>query len=218
VSEPRSIVNVADMEEPACDIINNALFLNMKWPVGVTGVAVAYRFDRFPKAPEETGATTQYCSREQYDIDAAVILKNPEPSVYYMTVFSVFTTPDGRRAYSRGVELLVNNQPQQELFYNIAYKKKRFTENGSLELAITSGEHFTLPKAVIVGKIGRLPLTRADGLPLFEFDKELRVNGSVSMQLATNALPPNIYVRLFLHDDSAYARFRLLPTSGLKIT
>ncbi len=218
VSEPRYIVNVADMEDLACDVINGNLYLSMKWPLGVTGVAVAYRFDRLPKAPDEPGATTLFCSREQYEIDDAVLLKEPEPQVYYMAVFSVFVTPDGRRAYSRGVELSVNNQPLQELFFHIGYKKKRFAESGLLDLSITSADPFTLPKAVIVGKIGRLPLGRADGLTLFELEKEMKVNGSVSMQLATNVLPPNIYVRLFLHDDSAYEKFRLLPTSPLKIT
>lgn len=218
VSEPRYVVNVADVDEPTCDVIDGDLYLNVKWPVGVTDVAVAYRFDRFPKAPEEPGATTLNCIRAQYDADAAVVLREPEPSVYYMTIFAVVSAPDGKRAYSRGVNLMVNNQPQQEILYGFSYRKKRFSENGTLDVAISSDEEFILPKAVIVGKIGRLPLGRSDGLPLFEVEKEFRVSGSVSLQFPTTALPPNIYVRLFLHDEAMYEKFRLLPSSGMKIT
>lgn len=218
VCEPRYLVNVADVENPVCENIGGNLYIDMKWPLGVTGVAVAYRFDHFPGSPEEPGAITVNRTRAQYDVDAAVIITEPEQEVYHMAVFAVYTMPDGKKAYSKGVRLLVNNRPRQDVLYSFEYKKKRFSGTGILEVALSSDNDFTMPKAVIVGKIGRLPLSRSDGLPLFEMEKEIRVEGTVSLQYTTSPLPPNLYVRIFLHDESMYEKFRLLPSLPVKIT
>ena len=69
-----------------------------------------------------------------------------------------------------------------------------------------------------MGKIGRLPLKRTDGMPLFELDKETKVRGGVSYEYKTSLLPQNLYIRLFLYDDKLYERFRLLPASDMKLT
>lgn len=218
VCEPRYLVNVADVENPVCENIGGNLYLDMRWPVGVTDVAVAYRFDKFPSSPEEPGATTVNRTRAQYDVDAAVILKEPEREAYHMTIFAAYTTPAGKKEYSKGVQLLVDNRPRQEVLYAFDYKKKRFSGTGILEVTLSSDDKFTMPKAVIVGKIGRLPLNRSDGLPLFEMEKEIRVEAPLSLQYTTSPLPPNLFVRIFLHDDAMCEKFRLLPSSNVKIT
>ncbi len=78
-------------------------------------------------------------------------------------------------------------------------------------LSIRSDEEFVLPRAVVVGKIGRLPLKRTDGMPLFEMEKETRVRGGVTYEYKPAFCPKNLYIRLFLQDDKA---LRALPPAA----
>ena len=212
------ITHVRKVESPGYDIAGSDLCVTMNWPAGLTEVAVSYRFDHYPALLGEAGSTTLVCTKEQYDRDAGVLFKEPEQSTYYMKIFSVFTLPDGSKTVSQGVELLVNNMPIQDVFYRFKYTKKLFASSGTVSITLYSPEKFTLPKAVFVGRIGRLPLRRTDGMPLFEVEKETRVNGEITFQYRTNMLPNDLYIRMFLHDDNMYEKYRLLPETYSKIT
>lgn len=212
------LTNVKDVENPTYDIVGDELFINMKWPAGLIEVAAAYRFDRFPASLEEAGTTVLYTTREQYGYNAGIVLKEPEQSVYYVKIYSIFTAPDGARTVSKGVELIVNNTTQQEVFYRFKYAKKLFSSSGTVSITISSPEKFVLPKAVFVGKIGRLPLKKTDGMPLFEVEKEIRVNGEITYQYRTNMLPKNLYIRMFFYEDGMYEKYRLLPAASVKVT
>jgi|GEM_PF-662079 len=212
------LTNVRNVENLTCDIIGGEIFLNMKWPPGLQEVAVAYRFDRFPGSLEEIGTTVVYTTREQYDYDAGVLFREPEQVCYYVKVYSVFRTPDGQALYSDGVELMVDNTAQREVFYQMQYKRKLFAGSGSVSLTISAADNFLLPKAVLVGKIGRLPLNKSDGMPLFEVEKETKVAGQITYQYQTADLPKELYIRLFLRDDELYSQYYLLPLGNPKIT
>lgn len=218
VGEIKYLANVQDVQSATYDIVEGDLFLNMKWPPGLTEVLVSYRFDRFPKVPGENGATMIRYSREQYDYDAGVLIKDPEPAVYYVTIFSAFVTPEAERVYSTGVNLTVNNMAQQEIMFRFSRTKKLFSQVSVITATISSDEAFTMPRAVIIGKVGRLPLNKSDGIPLFEIDRETKVKGSVVYEYRASSLPDNLYIRLFLQDENLYENFRLLPLGGLKIT
>ena len=212
------LTNVKNVENPTYDVIGGELYINMKWPAGQQEAAICYRFDRAPQLPGETGSTLLFTTKEQYDYDAALVLREPENTTYYTKLYSVFRTPDGATVFSDGVELVINNIVRQEIFYQFRYKKKMFRGGGNVSLTISSDTVFTMPKAVLVGKIGRMPLNKSDGMPLFEIEKEIRVNGQVTYQYNTGALPEDLYIRLFLRDEEDYGAFHLLPLDSAKIT
>ncbi|MDR2932266.1 MAG: hypothetical protein LBV27_04080 [Oscillospiraceae bacterium] len=218
VGTPRYLTNVLDVEQLTWDMVNSDLFFNMKWPQGTQEILIMWRFDAYPKTPGEPGTISMTCTREQYEYDAGALLKDPEKSLYYFKIFSVFTAPDGDRNYSPGVELRIDLTPQQEIFYQLKYTKSFFASAYSVSLTISSDSEFVLPRAVIVGKIGRLPLKKTDGMPLFEIEKETKVAGSITYEYRTSLLPKNLHVKLFLRDEMFYDKFRLLPVASLKIT
>lgn len=218
VGSPRYVTNVLDVEELTWDEVGSDLVFNMKWPADVDEILVEWRFDGFPKAPGEPGASSMVCTREQYDYDAGVIVKDPERSLYYFKIFSVFKTPAGDKSYSPGAGLRVDITPRQEVFYQLKYSKPFFASAYVVSLTISSNEEITLPRSVVVGKIGRLPLRKTDGMPLFEIEKEIKVTGSVTYEYRTSLLPKDLYVKLFLRDDAMYDKIRLLPVASLKIT
>jgi hypothetical protein len=214
----RYLIHVPDMQDISWDMLGNDVVFNMKWPAGVDEVLISWRFDAFPKSPGETGSTFMSCAREQYDYDAGIILREPEQNLYYMKIFSVFTSPDGEKTYAPGVEMQVDLTPLQEILYELKYSKAFFASVYTVTLSIQSEEEFILPKAVIVGKLGRLPLRKTDGMPLFEIEKETRVGSSITFEYRTSLLPRDLHVKMFLRDDKLYGKYRLLPTSNLKLT
>ena len=218
VGTAQYITSVRDVISLNSEMIGEDLMLTFPWPDELPGVEAAWRYDNFPQLPDEPGATPIYCSREQYTLDDGLCIREPEPGIYYFTLFSVFITPGGEKVYSKGRELMVDTRPQQEVFYEFKYTKPFFSSAYTITLTIRSDEDFTLPRAVIVGKIGRLPLKRTDGMPMFELEKETRVRGSISFEYKTSLLPQDLYIRLFLYDDKMYERYRLLPASDMKIT
>lgn len=218
VGEIKYLANVKDVHEPTYDIVGDDMFVNMKWPSGLNEVVVCYRFDRFVKTPDEQGTNHITCTREQYDYDAGVRLQDVEPVHYYITIFSVFRMPDGDKVYSPGVNMLVNNTAQIEVFYHLERTRRLFSHNYTINVTINSDENFVLPKGVIVGKVGRLPLSKSDGIRLFELDRETKVSGSVQFEYRVSSLPDDLYIRLFLQDDSMHESLRMLPTGNLKIT
>jgi len=218
VGSSRYLSNVQDMEQPVYQLEKEALTLRFGWPQGVGEVAVVYRFDHYPNHPDEVGVTALRYTREQYDLSNGVIIREPEEGRYYIKIFSQFTEPDGAKTYARGVELLVNNSALMEVFYNFRYQKRLFKATNMVTVTLAAPQRIKLPRAVFVGKIGRMPLNPAEGMPLFEIEKEVEIDGSVAIQYSTDHLPRNLYIRMFLHDDSGYSRYRLLPLYDIKVT
>lgn len=218
VGDIRYLTNVQDVCSPAYELRDGDLYVRMKWPEGLNEIAVAYRFDTFAASPEDANATVVRFTREQYDEEGGICLQEAEPALYYITIFSVFDTPENRRVYSPGVNLLADNSAKMEVFYKFNRTKKFFSQISVISATISGDRPFTLPRSVIVGKVGRMPLSRNDGIPLFEIDRETRVEGSVMYEYRTSSLPENLYIRLFLQDEALYSKLRLLPLGGMKIT
>jgi hypothetical protein len=218
VGEIRYLANVQDVTAPTCDIVDSTMYLNMKWPAGLNEVAVACRFDHYAKTPDEPGVTMIRCTREQYDYNAGVVIRDPEPVMYYITIFSAFLTPEGNVVYSPGVNMLVNNTAQHEIYYRFKRMKKLFSQTSVINITVFSDEAFTMRRALVVGKVGRLPLSKNDGIPLFEIDRETKVDGSIIYEYRASSLPDNLYVRLFFQEEGLYETMRLLPAGDLRIT
>ncbi|MDL2233812.1 hypothetical protein LJC63_09605 [Ruminococcaceae bacterium OttesenSCG-928-L11] len=218
IGSSRYLIRVPDVDELSYDMHGNDIVFNMKWPEGIHEILVSWRFDGYPKRPGETGSTYMSCSRKQYEEDAGIVLREPEQNLYYVKIFTAFVTPDGEKTYSRGVEARVDLTPLQEVFYELKYQKSFFASAYTVTLTISSEEEFVLPRAVIVGKMDRLPLRKTDGMPLFEIEKETRVSGSITFEYRTSLLPKNLHVKMFLREEELYRKYRLLPTSNLKLT
>jgi len=217
VSEPRYIVSVPDVQSPVCDVIDGSLYISVTWPPLVSDIIIAYRSDRFPERPDEPGAAALSCSRSQYDQNAAAVIGDPAPALYHIVIFSEFTAPTGQKVYSKGARLFVDNRPKQEVFYSFSYKKKMFSDTGVLEVTLSSADEFVMPKSVITGRVGRLPLNRADGLKMFETEEDITISDSLTIPFDAPLLPSGIYLRLFFDDDLMYGNLRLIPASAVKI-
>ncbi|WRS26718.1 zinc ribbon domain-containing protein [Oscillospiraceae bacterium MB08-C2-2] len=217
VGEPSYLVNVPNVHKLTWDVAGEELFVNLKWPSGVREVAVAYRFDRYPESPEEIGATTFRCSREQYDYNAGIVIRGPEPVTYYIAVFSVFVSPEGKGFYASGSRLLADNRARRDIVYQLRYRRKRFSAKGKVSITLSSPQTQAFPPAVIVGRVGRMPLKISDGMPLFSLeDKE--TGGLTIHEFHTTDLPEDLYVKMFFCDEAYYEKNRLLPGSSCKLT
>ena len=218
MGEAQYLVHVPKVENLGWDKQGNDILLQMAWPPEIDEVLMAWRFDEYPQAPGEPGTTYLTCTREQYEAEGGLLLKEPEKSLYYVQVFSVFATPEGEKVYSAGVEAKVDLTPLKEICYEIKYTRQFFTAAYTVSLTVSAEEEFVLPKAVIVGKIGRLPLRKTDGMPLFEIEKETRVGNAITFEYRTSLLPKDLHVKMFLRDEGLYSRYRLVPLTDLRLT
>ena len=217
VGKPQFLANLREVDQISADFIDGDLYLNMRWPAGISEIAVVWRADSFPKSIDELGAKVLRVSREQYDHDAGVVLRDVTPGAYYFTIYSLCQGPDGNRFVSDGVEFLYKNLPRQEIFYRFFYKKRAFKNQAEFIVSLSGTLSFAMPKAVVVAQTGRLPLHRMDGKPLLELDQEPKIDGEVLFQYQIDNLPAGTHLRLFLLDDARYERLRLLPASELAV-
>ena len=217
VSHPYYVTNVEDVRDPAYQRLGDDLHIRMAWAEEIAQVVLAYRMDRYPKAPEDAGATLLRVTRKQYDSAGAAILREAEEAVYYMKIYSLFHTPQGGPVYSGGVRLRIDNTAKQEIFYRLEFQKKRIAKGNLLTVTLSSFDCFVLPAIVLTGKVGRLPLRKTDGIPLFHSERELSVDGQVTLRFRAFQLPEHLYIRLFLQNDDGYDQFRLLALNA-KIT
>jgi len=218
VGEPRRLTNLPEVRQLAAGLVGEDLCLNMRWPMGLTQIAITWRTDHYPKSMEEPGTHLLRVTKEQYDYDAGVILRGMGTGCYYFKVYSLFTDADGAVLSSEGVTLTYKNLPRKEISYRFAYRRKMLTGKAELTLTVSGEESFALPPAAVLLQTGRLPLSRSDGEVLFKLDQETRVDGEVLIQYEIDQLPANAYLRLFFSEDAPYQRFRLMATSQLKLT
>ena len=212
------LVHVPEVEKPQWHRQGNDVLFQLAWPPEVEEILLTWRWDEYPKQPEEPGTMDMRCSRAQYEADGGILLREWEQKLYYLKIFSVFAAPDGEKIFSPGVEYKLDLTPQQELYYELTYTRQFFTAAYTVTLTMSSEEEFTLPKAVVVGKIGRLPLRKSDGMPLFEIEKESRVGNAITFEYRTSLLPKDLHVKMFLRDEGLYSRYRLVPLTDLRLT
>lgn len=218
VGDIQYLVNVKDVQSPTYDVINQDILIHIEWPSMVDELVIVHRCDKYPDGPNDPQATTISYTREQYDYNDGVRIMGIEPAAYYITIYSVFITPQKTPVYSSGVHIFMNNAAKTEVFYKLVRSRKLFVQQNLITITLQSDLPVTFPRAMIVGKVGRLPLSRNDGIPLFEIEKETRIEDTAVYEYRTSSLPENLYLRLFLYDDRNYENIRLLPTEGLHFT
>jgi len=220
VGPPQYLANLKEVESLKIDLVGGDLHLQMKWPAGTKKIAVTYKSDAYPTSLDDLGTTIVNVTRQQYDYDGAIILREVAPGAYYFTVFSLYPAGEGEQlCASEGVQLLYNHQPCQDVFYRIVYKKKLFKKNqAELSLTISGPQHFTLPSIELVCKCGSLPLNRKDGQSLAVLDQAPKVKGEVEFKYQIYQLPQDTHLRVFLTSEKQYQKFRLMPSTELKIT
>ncbi|MCL2578970.1 MAG: hypothetical protein FWE32_02945 [Oscillospiraceae bacterium] len=218
VGQPQYLTNLRDVENLTADLIDGDLYLNMKWPVGLNEVIVAYKNDGYPAFVDELGLSTMKVTREQYDYDAGVVLRELAPGAYYFKVFASYPAPEGEQGVSEGAQIAFQYNPRAEIFYRISYRKRPLKKQAELSLTLHGPSGFTLPPIELVIKNNSLPLSRQDGDSLALIDQTPRVNGEVEFQYQIDRLPSGAHMRVFFIDDGQYKKFRLLPSGELKIT
>lgn len=219
IGTPVYITNIPDVDNISYSIVDYDLFIKFDWPEDYNeSVVVAWRRDRYPESFTQKNTEYVICSKEQYDIDSGVRIHDITRDSYYIKIYTEFSTPDGRKVYSDGAEYLVDNTPPDEFFYEIEYKKPLFSSKRKIKVKLFADQLFDFPKAVIIGKVGQVPLDISDGEHLFELRKETGISGPITFEYETGKLPKNMYMRLFFYDESEYRHLRPLPARSLIIT
>lgn len=213
------LTNVSEVTKPTATTVGEDLYITFDWPSGPIGeVSVAWKYGDYPETLEETGITAVTCSKRQYQTDHGVKLSGLGTGNYYFTIFAAFETEEGKIIHSTGTQLLVDNTPHQEIRYKVKHSKGLFSATYTTTITVWSEEEFTIPKAVLVGKEGSLPLRITDGTPYFELERDRPVTGSITFEYKTEKLPDDLYLRFFYYDNSMYNIYRPLPEKTMLLT
>lgn len=218
LSKPVCITNILPVSDTSADINagGSEMYVNFKWPKNVKKVLLLYRFDKYPESSEDPIAVKIPCSKEKYEYDDAILIKNPENKTYYCCVYSEFVE-DGTTLHSEGVSFKFDNQPQRDITYKITYSKPLFSGKPKLQLTIKSDQKVDLPKFLIVCKSGALPLNKGDGEILASVSESTEFIGTKTFSFDVSSLPRNATVRMFFVDERMYKKFKLTASGPNKL-
>ncbi len=218
LNTPCILLNMPDVEQISFDTnaAGNELYINFNWPKKFTKVAVVYRYDTYPEGPEDQLAKHLECTKQQYEYDAAVLLQNPNKGIYYTTIYTVFES-DGEKIYSNGIQIMINNEPQRDIYYTFKYKKGILSRKSTLMLTVRAESSFILPKFILSGKLRAMPLTRDDGYLVASVTEDTTISANHTFNFNIDTIPSDTYIKMFFISDRDYKRFRLLNEGASKI-
>ena len=205
------ISNMPEVEQISYDInsAGDELYINFNWPKKLNKVAVAYRLDSYPDGPDDHLSTYLECTREQYDHNAALLLKNPMTGTYYATIYTMFEAGT-EKLYSAGLQTMINNEPQREVRYSFKYKKGFLSKKNTLTLSVSSNDDFILPQFVLSSKFKSIPLTRDDGYIIASASQDTKINKNYTFTFDVEPIKPDTYIKMFFIDNRKYKQYRLL--------
>lgn len=122
--------------------------------------------------------------------------------------------------YSTGRQCLVSNAGFQEIFYEVQISKSLFGKLKSSSLVLTGGNasKIRMPEAVLVKKIGNLPLRKSDGNVICTVGKGTVIRTAPEViKIPTRELGKNAYAKLFFVDDAQSQKYRLMSRGKEKL-
>ena len=205
------VSNVPPMKNPSTDVNAGAteLYVNFDWPKKVDHALLLYRPDRYPDSPEDSAARRVEVNRRQYDMDAGIIIRNPEKGTFYAAVYS-WVESEGRRVYSDGLQLLMENEPQRTVYYSVRYVTSGFfSKKKKLTVTLKSDGEFHFPPFVIVGRTGLVPGSRDKGSDLILENNATDVNREKILEYPDIDVPKGTKIRMFFLKNSDYKKFKI---------
>jgi hypothetical protein len=194
----------------------NQLYLEWDWPAGAQQALVAYRHDKYPQHYQDSEAMCQYISKSIYAEASAFVIHQPANNNYYFTVF-IMAGESEKAIYSKGTSCCVAKSGYQEIFYEIKTKKGLLGKRYALQLILkTEGHNITMPQAVLVTKVGDLPLRRADGQIIYTVP-EIHIQKKMVINIPYQESQKNSYIKLFLTDRTKEQNYRLVAPKKNKL-
>ena len=211
LNEAAYVSSIPVAKNPSVDVNAGAteMYINFDWPKKIDHALLLYKPDEYPTEPDDIVAKKIEINKKQYDMDAGIIIRDPEKGVFYATIFTFFEAMD-HRIYSEGVRLLINNEPQREVYYSIKYSKGGlFSKKRILSVTVKSSGNFVLPPFVVVGRAGLIPGTRDKGFDICTQRDPVDVNISKTMEFEVSDVQKGTKVRMFFLNEKNYSKFKV---------
>ena len=185
------------------------LYVNFAWPKKIERTAMFYRMDTYPESPDDPLARKIECSKKQYESNEGILILNPVKGVYYTSIYTYYEG-EGRRIYSEGIKTIINNEPQQDVYYSFKYKKALLSKKRTLYLTIKSSGTFMFPQFTIIGKLKSVPLKRGDGDIICSVSEETEVKEHHTFEFDVDDIRSGTKLKLFFLNDKQYKRYKVL--------
>ncbi len=117
---------------------------------------------------------------------------------------------EGRRVYSDGLQLLMENEPQRTVYYSVRYVTSGFfSKKKKLTVTLKSDGEFHFPPFVIVGRTGLVPGSRDKGSDLILENNATDVNREKILEYPDIDVPKGTKIRMFFLKNSDYKKFKI---------
>lgn len=188
------------------------LSIDWDWPYGVEKVLILYRNDKFPTKISDSGAVRLIVERNYGELVGQYSIHKVKEENYYFCVFPMLEE-NGDIIYLDGRKRLVVCKEPAEVFYNIKVKKSLFGAVKAVKIIFSStAKEINIPPTVLISKRGSIPVFKADGEELCNFDFiKLSKDETAEIELPLEAVKKNMYVKLFLEDEGNSSMFRIIP-------
>lgn len=208
--------SVPPVEEVSYDINSSGseLYVNFKWPRKMTDSLLVYRMDGYPSGYDDPLAYIVECNKKQYTNNEGILISNPAQGSFFSLIYT-YVERGGHRIYSEPVKLIINNEPQREVYYSFKLKKALFGKKQTLTLNIRSEGNFMLPQFCIVGKYKALPLKRSDGdvICSSEGETEIKNTGRLDFEVTVRA---DSKLKMFFLNEKHYKKYKLVNEGNNK--
>lgn len=213
VGHSQSYLCVENVSDLTSQYLGSTIRLRWRWPQASQEVLVSYRRQEWPQH-HDANATTCVLTRETYEQLGYYDLRGPIDYDCYMLISTV-ATYEKTPFIASGVRLVMRMGTRITLTYEIIQptflRKQRM-----LHIIIDSPT--AIPPLQLVSKQGQIPLRKADGEIFYRIAEigGLAAIGGVSLApnrrevmipLPEKAVPPRMYGKLFLEDDTLYRDF-----------
>ncbi|RLC21773.1 MAG: hypothetical protein DRI57_01535 [Deltaproteobacteria bacterium] len=217
--ESKTVTSIDDIKNLRGEISSGKIYLEWDWPAGSQKVLVAYKYHDYPQTSDDTSAMSTLFTKKQYDKESGFVIRKPEKKDHYFTVF-VMADEGSQTLCSTGRQSLVSNAEVQEIFYEVQIAKNLLGKIKSSSLVLTGGNasKIRIPEAILVKKIGNLPLRKSDGNVVCTVKKGTVIRTEpTAIEISTRELARNTYAKLFFVDDNQLQKYRLMSRGKEKL-
>lgn len=193
------------------------MYVTFTWPRGIERSVLVYRMDGYPSGVDDPLAYKIEWSKRQYETREGILISNPVQGMFYAEVYT-YIENEGRRIYSDGIRVLLNNEPQREVFYTFKYKRAGlFNKVCRLTVTVEASGSFLFPAFAIVSKFKSIPLKRGDGDIVCSVEESTEIKGMQAFEFEINPLQQGVRIKMFFLNDKNYKTFRITCKSGNSI-
>ena len=217
VGQCREYAHIPDVSGVRAENLGEKIRLTWNWPEGCELAKVVWKTGGPPRNHLEAGEDSELVSRGGYHKQGGFFMKAARDREYYFLVSSALAR-DGGHCFSpsvgEDVRSFASTRRKGKITYALKKIKKMLFRLVCYALVITCEGATDLPEIVFRAQGGYLPVTVDDGVEIARVDKNTVLSdGSVSIEIALDTLPPDGLIKAFFTNDEDYDRFSLEAVS-----